>query len=54
MRRDSLFRIASMTKPIVATGAMALVEEARIRLDDPVERWLPELKDRRVLRKLES
>jgi CubicO group peptidase (beta-lactamase class C family) len=54
MRRDSLFRIASMTKPIVAAGAMALVEEARMRLDDPVERWLPELKDRRVLRKLES
>ncbi|MGC1575037.1 MAG: serine hydrolase domain-containing protein, partial [Beijerinckiaceae bacterium] len=41
MRRDSLFRIASMTKPIVAAGAMALVEEARMRLDDPVERWLP-------------
>ena len=33
MRRDSIFRIASMTKPIIAAAAMALVEEARIRLD---------------------
>jgi CubicO group peptidase (beta-lactamase class C family) len=54
MRRDSIFRVASMTKPIVAAAAMLLVEEACIRLDDPVERWLPELKDRRVLRKPES
>jgi CubicO group peptidase (beta-lactamase class C family) len=54
MRRDSLFRIASMTKPILAAAAMILVEEARIALDDPVERWLPELKDRRVLRAIDS
>ena len=54
MRRDTIFRIASMTKPITAAAAMILAEEARIRLDDPVERWLPELANRRVLRSIES
>src|SRR6478672_3719579 len=54
MRRDTIFRLASMTKPITAAGAMILVEECRIRLDDPVDEWLPELKDRRVLRTIES
>jgi CubicO group peptidase (beta-lactamase class C family) len=49
VRRDSIFRIASMTKPIVAVGAMILVEECRLRLDDPVDDLLPELADRRVL-----
>src|SRR5690349_20294424 len=50
MRRETLFRLASTTKPITAVGAMTLVEECRLRLDDPVDRWLPELRDRRVLR----
>jgi CubicO group peptidase (beta-lactamase class C family) len=50
MRRDTLFRLASTTKPITAVAAMVLVEECRIRLDDPVDEWLPELADRRVLR----
>ena len=50
MRPDTLFRIASMTKPIAAVAAMILVEEAKLRLDDPVDRWLPELADRQVLR----
>jgi CubicO group peptidase (beta-lactamase class C family) len=54
MRRDTIFRLASTTKPITAVGAMILVEECRIRLDDPVEEWLPELKDRQVLRSVES
>src|SRR5665213_1521074 len=54
MRRDTLFRIASMTKPIMATAAMILVEEARVALDDLAEHWLPELADRRVLRSIES
>lgn len=49
VRRDSLFRIASMTKPMVAVGAMVLVEECRLRLEDPVDDLLPELADRRVL-----
>jgi CubicO group peptidase (beta-lactamase class C family) len=47
--RDTIFRIASMTKPIVALGALMLIEECRLRLDDPVDDLLPELADRRVL-----
>ena len=47
--RDSLFRIASMTKPVVAVGALRLIEECRLRLDDPIDELLPELADRRVL-----
>lgn len=54
MRRDTLFRLASMTKPITAVGAMILVEECKVRLDDPVDPWLPELKDREVLRTIDS
>ena len=54
MRRDTIFRLASTTKPITAVGAMILVEECKVRLDDPVDEWLPELKDRRVLRTIES
>ncbi len=54
MQRDTIFRIASVTKPIVAAAAMTLVEEARLRLDEPVDRLLPELADRRVLRQLDS
>jgi CubicO group peptidase (beta-lactamase class C family) len=44
MRTDSIFRIYSMTKPIVSVVAMQLVEESRIRLDDPVSQYIPELK----------
>lgn len=54
MRRDTIFRLASMTKPITAVGAMILVEECSLRLDDPVDEWLPELKDRKVLRSIDS
>jgi CubicO group peptidase (beta-lactamase class C family) len=54
MRRDTIFRIASLTKPITAAGAMILVEECKLRLDDPVDPWLPELADRRVLRSIDS
>ena len=52
--RDTVFRIASMTKPIVAVATLMLVEEGRLRLDDPVDALLPELANRRVLRTLES
>jgi CubicO group peptidase (beta-lactamase class C family) len=54
MRRDSLFRIASLTKPITAAAAMILVEERRLRLDDPVDPLLPELANRQVLKRLDS
>ncbi|WP_199231096.1 serine hydrolase domain-containing protein [Falsiroseomonas bella] len=50
MRRESLFRIASVTKPILAVATLALVEEGRLTLDGSVEPWLPELASRRVLR----
>lgn len=50
MRHDALFRIASMTKPITSVAALMLLEEGKIALDDPIERWVPELADRRVLR----
>jgi CubicO group peptidase (beta-lactamase class C family) len=49
MKRDTIFRITSMTKPVTAAAAMVLVEEGRLQLDDPVDRWLPELADRKVL-----
>jgi CubicO group peptidase (beta-lactamase class C family) len=54
MARDTIFRIASMTKPIAAAAALILVEEGKLRLDEPVDRLLPELANRRVLRSLES
>ena len=54
MRRDSLFRIASMTKPITAAAALMLVEAGLLQLDAPIEHWLPELADRRVLRRLDG
>lgn len=54
MRRDTIFRLASMTKPVTAVAAMILVEETKLRLDDPIDRWLPELADRKVLRSIES
>lgn len=54
MRRDTIFRIASVTKPITAAAAMILVEECVLRLDDPVDGFLPELANRRVLRSLDS
>src|SRR5271166_6252633 len=50
MRRDTLFRIASMTKPIVSVAALMLVEEGKLRLGDPVDKFLPELAKRKVLR----
>src|SRR5437016_8209389 len=40
MEKDTLFRIASMTKPITALGIMLLVEEGKLKLDDPVEKHL--------------
>ncbi|GLZ43254.1 serine hydrolase domain-containing protein [Actinokineospora sp. NBRC 105648] len=54
MARDTIFRISSMTKPVTAVAAMILVEECRLRLDDPVDDLLPELADPQVLRSLDS
>lgn len=54
MRRDTIFRVASLSKPIAAVAALILVEECRLRLDEPVDRLLPELADRKVLRRLDG
>jgi CubicO group peptidase (beta-lactamase class C family) len=54
MRRDTIFRVSSLTKPVAAAAAMVLVEDGRVRLDKPVDRLLPELADRRVLRRLDG
>lgn len=54
MRRDTIFRISSMTKPVTAVATMILIEECRLRLDDPVDDLLPELANRKVLRTMES
>ena len=50
MARDSIFRIASITKPITGAAVMVLVEDGRIALDDPVAGWLPELASPMVVR----
>lgn len=50
LRRDAIFRIASLTKPITAATAMSLVDDGQLRLDQPIDDLVPELADRRVLR----
>jgi CubicO group peptidase (beta-lactamase class C family) len=50
MARDSIFRIASLTKPITAASLMMLVDDGRVALDDPVDEWLPELAKPSVIR----
>jgi CubicO group peptidase (beta-lactamase class C family) len=54
MRRDTIFRIASMTKAVTAAAVMMLVEDGKVRLDEPVDRLLPELANRRVLRRIDA
>jgi CubicO group peptidase (beta-lactamase class C family) len=50
MRPDTLFRIASMTKPITSVAALMMIERGKLALTDPIARWVPELADPRVLR----
>ena len=52
MQRDSLFRITSMTKPITAAATLMLADEGKLRLDERIDHWLPELAHGRVLRSL--
>jgi CubicO group peptidase (beta-lactamase class C family) len=54
MKRDTIFRIASITKLITAVAAMILVEECKLRLDEPIDPWLPELANRRVLKSIST
>ena len=49
MRRDGMFWIASMTKPMTGAAVMMLVDEGRLSVDDPVEKYLPEFKDQMVI-----
>ena len=54
LARDAIFRIASLTKPIVAVAALALVEEGVLDLTEPIDALLPELASRRVLRSVDA
>jgi CubicO group peptidase (beta-lactamase class C family) len=54
VRRDSIFRISSMTKPVTAAATMILVEDGKLKLDEPVDPLLPELANRRVLQRIDS
>ncbi len=54
VQRDTLFRIASTTKPVTGVATLALAEEGRFGLDEPVDRWLPELADPRVLTRMDG
>lgn len=54
MRRDTIFRMASTSKPVSTAAAMVLLDECRLRLDDLVEQWLPELADRQVLKRIDG
>ena len=48
MHRDCIFRIASMTKPVVAAAALLLLEEGRLALIDPIQEYLPEFRNMTV------
>jgi CubicO group peptidase (beta-lactamase class C family) len=50
MTRDTIFRIASMTKPITSVAALMLMEEGKLKLDDPITKWLPEFEHMQVLK----
>ena len=54
MERSTIFRIASMSKPITVTAAMTLMEQGRMRLSDPITRWAPEFANMRVLRRADG
>ncbi len=49
MAKDSIFRIASMTKPVTSVAVMMLQDEGKLRVDDPVSKYLPAYKDREVI-----
>ncbi|WP_067970751.1 serine hydrolase domain-containing protein, partial [Nocardiopsis trehalosi] len=54
MARDTIFRMASTSKPVTVAAGMVLLDECRLRLDDTVQEWLPELADRRVLKRIDG
>jgi CubicO group peptidase (beta-lactamase class C family) len=50
MQRDTIFRIASMSKPVTSLATLMLMEQGKLKLDDPISRWLPEFSDMQVLK----
>src|SRR5262249_17938762 len=50
VERDTIFRIASLTKPVTTAAALTLFDEGRFELDEPITKWAPEFKASRVLR----
>jgi CubicO group peptidase (beta-lactamase class C family) len=54
MGRDAIFRMASTSKPVAMAAAMVLLDECRLRLDDTVDRWLPELANQQVLTRIDA
>ncbi len=54
MTRDTLFRIASMTKPVTSVVALMLMQEGKLRLEDPITKWAPEFSDMVVLKDAEG
>jgi len=51
MREDAIFYLASLSKPVTGVAALILMEQGKIKPEDPIDRWLPELANRKVLRK---
>jgi CubicO group peptidase (beta-lactamase class C family) len=54
MRRETLFRITSMTKPVLAVATLMLIDDGKLALEDRIERWLPEMANLRVLRRVDG
>lgn len=54
LRRDAIFRIASLTKPITAAATLSLIDEGLLQLEQPIDELLPELANRRVLRAIDA
>jgi CubicO group peptidase (beta-lactamase class C family) len=54
VRRDTIYRLASVTKPITAVATLMLIEDGKLKLDEPVDRLLPELAQRRVLTRADA
>ncbi len=54
MQRDTIFGIASMSKPVTVAAALTLIEQGKIRLQDPITRWAPEFADMQVLRRADG
>jgi CubicO group peptidase (beta-lactamase class C family) len=54
VQRDSLFRLASTTKPVTGAATLTLVREGLLTLDEPVDRLLPELANPRLLRRMDG